>query len=383
MVLCFRQIWAYADPRQTGFLGRAEFYNALKLVTVAQSKRQLTPEMVKAALYGPAAAKIPPPQINLAATPAPQPQPNSTTSASSAHSPAIGPMSQNLGYGGPQGNMNMNQQHLMKPPLPTSTAASQLTHGLASQGIPRGGVMGGPRPPTSNMPNDWAGGRTGGAPSGTSPQIPNKGVSPSMAMDGFGLTTSGSTASLPPRPHTVSGMNPSGPQTKDAKEISGNGFATGSIFGGDAFSANPSQPKQDSSSHAFSVSNTPVSSTVVPHSTGTPSVRPTSLDSLQSSLMTQIAGGQLQQGQSLVKQNQDVSAQTTSTYATTGVSVRVENSASGQSQVPWPKISQTDVQKYTKVFVEVDTDRDGKITGEQARNLFLSWRLPRGITSFC
>jgi hypothetical protein len=38
----------------------------------------------------------------------------------------------------------------------------------------------------------------------------------------------------------------------------------------------------------------------------------------------------------------------------------------------------SDVQKYTKVFMEVDTDRDGKITGEQARNLFLSWRLPRG-----
>jgi epidermal growth factor receptor substrate 15 len=30
------------------------------------------------------------------------------------------------------------------------------------------------------------------------------------------------------------------------------------------------------------------------------------------------------------------------------------------------------------VFMEVDTDRDGIISGEQARNLFLSWRLPRG-----
>ncbi|KAJ6392427.1 hypothetical protein OIU77_026233 [Salix suchowensis] len=29
--------------------------------------------------------------------------------------------------------------------------------------------------------------------------------------------------------------------------------------------------------------------------------------------------------------------------------------------------------------MEVDTDRDGRITGEQARNLFLSWRLPREI----
>ncbi|GKB07342.1 hypothetical protein Tco_0835626, partial [Tanacetum coccineum] len=43
-----------------------EFYNALKLVTVAQSKRELTPNIVKAALYGPASSKIPAPQINLA-----------------------------------------------------------------------------------------------------------------------------------------------------------------------------------------------------------------------------------------------------------------------------------------------------------------------------
>jgi len=32
-----------------------------------------------------------------------------------------------------------------------------------------------------------------------------------------------------------------------------------------------------------------------------------------------------------------------------------------------------------KVFMEVDSDRDGKITGDQARSLFLSWRLPREI----
>ncbi|KAK9286549.1 hypothetical protein L1049_014948 [Liquidambar formosana] len=57
------QIWMHADQNRIGFLGRAEFYNALKLVTVAQSKRDLTPDIVKAALYGPASAKIPAPQI--------------------------------------------------------------------------------------------------------------------------------------------------------------------------------------------------------------------------------------------------------------------------------------------------------------------------------
>jgi epidermal growth factor receptor substrate 15 len=51
-----------------------------------------------------------------------------------------------------------------------------------------------------------------------------------------------------------------------------------------------------------------------------------------------------------------------------------------QSQAPWPKITQVDVRKYMIVFIKVDRDRDGKITGEEARNLFLSWRLPRGAS---
>ena len=41
---------------------------------------------------------------------------------------------------------------------------------------------------------------------------------------------------------------------------------------------------------------------------------------------------------------------------------------------------QYDAQKYTKVFFEVpNTKRDSKIIGEQACDLLLSWKLPRGI----
>lgn len=75
----FSQIWEFANKGQTGFLSRKEFYNALKLATVAQTGRELTPELVKAALTGPAAAQIPPPRIaptppsaNLEGTSAPQ-----------------------------------------------------------------------------------------------------------------------------------------------------------------------------------------------------------------------------------------------------------------------------------------------------------------------
>ncbi|XBI85954.1 hypothetical protein VPH35_093995 [Triticum aestivum] len=46
---------------------------------------------------------------------------------------------------------------------------------------------------------------------------------------------------------------------------------------------------------------------------------------------------------------------------------------------PWPKITQADVRKYMIVFIKVDRDGDEKITREEARNLFLSWQLPRDI----
>lgn len=42
-------------------------------------------------------------------------------------------------------------------------------------------------------------------------------------------------------------------------------------------------------------------------------------------------------------------------------------------------MTQTDKQKYMNIFMEVDKDRDGKITREQAMDLFLSWALPREI----
>jgi hypothetical protein len=51
----------------------------------------------------------------------------------------------------------------------------------------------------------------------------------------------------------------------------------------------------------------------------------------------------------------------------------------GQGQgTSWPQVTPNDVQRYTRVFSKVDTDHDGKITGDQARDMFLSWQLPRG-----
>jgi hypothetical protein len=78
-------------------------------------------------------------------------------------------------------------------------------------------------------------------------------------------------------------------------------------------------------------------------------------------------------GNSQPQQTQPITKPNLPAPAAPVVSAGISNSAS-----QWPKISQSDIQKYMKVFGDVDRDRDGKITGAEARTLFLSWRLPRG-----
>ncbi|XP_059634536.1 uncharacterized protein LOC132276912 [Cornus florida] len=370
------QIWMHADQSRSGFLGRAEFYNALKLVTVAQSKRDLTPDIVKAALYGPASAKIPAPQINLALAPAPQLNP--MAAASAIQMGAVAPTaSQNHGFGGQvPPNANMNPQifssqgnHSARPPLPTATGtASRPAQGAAGPAFPTGGSNVGLGLPNSNISSDWLGGRTGGTPTGATSQVPNKGISQSMA-------------SVVSKPQDLI-STPSLTAVKDFKASvgSGNGFASDQIFGGDVFSATPSVTMHGSSGQTYSVNSAPASSAVAPVSTGShSSAKPDPLESLQSNFMRQSRGGQLQQTQTQLKPNQQVVSQHTSSLASAGISVEVGKSASEQSQIPWPRMTPAGVQKYTKVFVEVDSDRDGKITGNEARNLFLSWRLPREV----
>lgn len=396
------QIWDRADQNRTGFLGRTDFYNALKLVTVAQSKRELTPDIVKAALYGPAAAKIPAPQINLAATAAPQ-----LSSVAAAPPPQMGSAGptahQNAAFRGPQilPNTGTNQQYFPPQsnqyPRPAQSMAGGVgtvqAQGFAGQGLPRANTVGAPRPSTSTVSTDWLGARTGGTHGGATSQVPSRGVAPSTALDGFGLGSSGPTHSLPPRPQSTPAPTPSvapKPQdqslqssqftAKDSKAlvVSGNGFSSESGFGGDSFFAMPNQSKQDISTPAFSANSLPVSSATIPVTT-MPQTLPkqTSLDSLQSSFSMQPSGGQLQRPHTQIKPNQQTPTPSNSTF-TPGSSVGAGNTPP-QAQPPWPRMTQSDIQKYTKVFVEVDTDRDGRITGEQARNLFLSWRLPREI----
>ncbi|KAK8705763.1 hypothetical protein V6N13_049356 [Hibiscus sabdariffa] len=370
------QIWTYADQSHSGSLSKPEFFNALKLVTVAQ-RRELTPDIVKAALYGPAAAKIPAPQINFPSTSAPQ---MGAAMPASSSSPGFrGPGAPNAGMGQQhfpsQQNLSMRPPQTMPAPTvlhrPQGIAAPEFSRGGSTVGQPQAMPVGstalphqsmptaatGPGFTNQNMSSNWLAGRTGGASTG--PQ----GVTPSTAPK---LQTA---VSLPSQPTANS----------KALVVSGNGPASNSTFGGDAFSATSFAPKTELSTQTFSPHSAPTTTGIRPVSSGPqPIVKSNSLDSLQSTLSVPSAGSQSQRPYPSLIPGQQVSSQSSSSITPSGISVGAVT-ASNSSQPPWPKMKPSDVQKYTKVFMEVDTDRDGKITGEQARNLFLSWRLPREV----
>lgn len=446
------QIWAHADQNHTGYLSRPEFYNALKLVTVAQTKRELTPAFVQAALYGPASAKIPAPQINFAAIPSSQPRPP-TAGAPSPQIAAPGlPSVQNLGFrgqapsntganqqfGSAPSTMGMNQQYGMvsstsivkqqfnqiqpsstginrqlgqipqsstaptwqvgqvqpssvgvnpqfgqappvttmnqqfvssqgnqsvRPPISTSTVtASRPSLGAGSPNIPGGGTSVGPGLPNSNT--DWFGGNSNAMSGGVMAQaLPKKDI-PSV--------TPASSNPLDQFPT----MSPAVAKEPKIVGASGPSSTSESMFGGDIFSAR-STSQQVSSAQQQQVSVQTTSATISPTSGAQPSNKPDPFQALQSTLMKPSVAVQASQPPP-PKPNQQPTTQVTS-LSSSAVPAGVGSSASEQSQLPWPKMARASIQKYAKVFVEVDTDRDGKITGDQARNLFLSWRLPREV----
>ncbi|XP_022936329.1 epidermal growth factor receptor substrate 15-like 1 [Cucurbita moschata] len=359
------QIWMHADQRKTGFLGRLEFYNALRLVTVAQSKRELTPEIVKAALYGPAAAKIPPPKIDLSAVSVTQS--TSVTAASPPQMSMPAPTApQNFGFRG-QGvpNVGVNPQYVSAQPNP-SMRLPQGTPGAvasntqlviaASESSGGGNVLG------SNLPNPngWLtpGGGPAAGPRGVSPSVPSPATSLSPAL----MTSQ----SMP---------------NNTAPAVTGNGFASKSAFGADMFSVTPSPPRPESSGLNNAANNgTGPSAIVAGSSVSQPLSKHNSMESLQSAFVSRpISDSQLQLSQTSLEPSKEVRATSPSPLISSGITTGARNSTSENTQLTWPKMKPTDVQKYTKVFMEVDTDRDGRITGEQARNLFLSWRLPREV----
>ncbi|KAG0451556.1 hypothetical protein HPP92_026167 [Vanilla planifolia] len=214
----YLMIWKHADQKNSGFLGRPEFYNALRLVTVAQSGRELTPDIVNAALNGPAAAKIPAPRINLIAHPTAQtsssgnPRPPVASSLpASIQIPISTPtLSQTSGLRGISvgtfPGQGMNQQfitpsssHLMGPPQMVPTSVSPVGQGIsqAQSGPANLSVL----RPTSNSARpstDWLGTNSGVSVGGLS-QEPVNGISSPKNQNGKDLTVARAIGGLTPK----------------------------------------------------------------------------------------------------------------------------------------------------------------------------------------
>ncbi|KAL6521440.1 hypothetical protein OROGR_018009 [Orobanche gracilis] len=356
-------IWMYADQNQVGFLGRSEFYNFLKLVTVAQSKQELTPDLVKAALHGPASAKIPPPQINLTATIGLQ----STAKACSSPAPLFGrPTStQGIGVSAPHGFLTQQSQITRPPRPPPPTSRFQSQPGVLAKGIPGTGSMAASRHPYSF---ESPGGTTDGSQARLSSQVSNTSLVPSATQ---GVTSLMASPIIQTKAPEITGQPASsrlndtallsfngGKEELKSLSATGNGFASDSQFD-DVFSAIPTKPQINPAALAYPANNKTVSSTGnLTSSRDQPTVN--------TSAVSQPSPNEMKHFQSTGRRNQQAPVQKFSAPA-------------GQSQSPWSRMTQFDVQKYRKVFVQVDTDKDGKITGEQARNLFLSWRLPQEV----
>lgn len=373
------QIWKHSDQNNSGFLGRPEFYNALKLVTVAQSGHELTVDIVKSALFGPAATKIPAPQISPVLGPATLMNPSVTLRPQS--SPTL-PAYRNMGATAPSGFQNThssgipfslgaNQQlfppnsHVGRLPQGAPATVSFPIQG-ASQAPPRATGFSGlpPVSHTSSLSTDWFGLNSGGTVGGI-PQDSVQGILSSTQNYGMRpnavVTTSGLAPPIPSA--TAPSLSTNVLNSKESKGlvVSGNGFS--SAFG----------VGTDSSSPAFFSGSTLNSSGITSVNAVSQNSKVGALDSLQSTFTRPLGDNQPTGHQSQKYTLAPVQSASTPTGA------KLSSNSTSQQQLPWPRLNQSDIQKYTKVFVEVDKDRDGKITGEQARNLFLSWRLPREI----
>ncbi|KAI3808279.1 hypothetical protein L1987_24228 [Smallanthus sonchifolius] len=367
------QIWQYADQNHTGFLGRQEFYNALKLVTVAQSKREVTPDIVKAALYGPASAKIPSPQINLAGLLPSQPNPMAphtpTQQPGVVNSMATRPPTQQTGVVNSMATRpptqqtgvvnSMQSQHfgIRSHGPPSSMAPPSSAQYFATQGnqsmrpppptISLGGGLAGPSLSTPNVSGDWLGTQGVGTPVASS-QVPNNAIS------------STAPSSMIPR-----------------ASVGGNGIVSEMMFGGDLFSATQTSPKPSSSPMPTQTASAPPASSAIFPVTSEPQT-PAKIDPLGALKdFTRPTEAPVQSAiPSVPRPNQQVPTQNLQ-----GPTQNLQGPTQppNLSQPQWPKMTRAGVNKYMKVFMEVDSDRDGKITGEQARSLFLSWRLPREI----
>ncbi|GAQ85027.1 hypothetical protein KFL_002180020 [Klebsormidium nitens] len=274
------KIWQIADQGQTGFLDRREFNAALKLVTVAQSGRDLTPDIARMVLTG-AGPQIPPPRIAGLTPPGPQ-------------------------SGPPQG------------PPPSQQSGGFQRPGSPSQSAPPAGF----------------GNDAFGAGAGFSAARPAEPLKPAASTSSYGSAGSGDFAS-----------------------------AAGSFQGGKAPAG------------ARPVSAPGVDVPPAGGRAGQPQAPASFQGGFNASALAPYSGGAPPQGPASQPRGAGFAPSATPPQSAGGVAPP-QGSYAAQ---PWPRMTPQDAQRYMQVFTSVDTDRDQKITGEQARDLFLSWGIPREI----
>eukprot|EP00250_Pteridium_aquilinum_P014855 c22237_g2_i1 orf=94-3177(+) len=313
------KVWQYADKGQTGFLSRPEFYNALKLVTVAQSGRELTPTIVSKALSEPAASQIPAPQMQFTSVPTPvAPQ----TPGMVRPVRPLGPPAQ--------------QQYPSGPLSPLSRTPTPPTPGVPA-----------------NIPADWSNNKSSswlgpGSNNNLSGQVSQtKAAFPSQDIfQGSSLT----------------GANAAAPKTS----------AEPDLFGGDVFTAVPVKPQTATSqTHPKGLVQMSQSGLASPNQTAQPrGPQSTGQPDLASFAIVPTSSAPV----AASKQLQPVASSAGQAEHGFAAPIPVIDGTKA-----WPKMTDAIVRRYTKIFLEVDTDKDGKISGSQARDLFLSWQLPREV----
>ncbi|KAJ7557180.1 hypothetical protein O6H91_05G115200 [Diphasiastrum complanatum] len=366
--LILAKIWQYSDQRKTGFLSREEFYNALKLVTIAQAGRELTPEIVQAAFTGPATLQIPAPQISSGPSPVLATKNVVPLQASRINNtvqqppPVEGFKSQ---YPPPTSSQIARPAFLQVRPNSASFVQSLSTTGL---GVESWGSSKPPSPALQIEVNSMTASHVQPQVSPMLPGVPVGGpsfqagsknafngapyeaTSTGSAASSFFSTTGSTVKSGSVIKHSDVGLEMK--ESGDGSLISGSKeVATKVAPGISALSGN----RSESSMQARHMPIIGANLTQIPPSTG-PNT------SIQATLVAPKLPSTMAVPTDLGSQGSGAPP-----------------SGLGTVGGPWPKMSQSDVERYSRVFIQVDTDKDGKISGIQARDLFLSWKLPREL----
>ncbi|BFI25676.1 epidermal growth factor receptor substrate 15 [Marchantia polymorpha subsp. ruderalis] len=355
------KIWQFADQGQSGYLTKLQFYNALKLVTVAQTGRDLTSDIVRAALAGPAAAQIPAPRI---VTPVP--------STPSYGAPSVA--SQAPGYASQYPSAAAApQSRWSSQPSASPVNAAQVT----SQAVPRPGSASGVRPGFAQ--DTWPSIKSSGS-AATHLSTPQAQTSAAAPAQTFQVSANPSLPSqVPVRKDAFGGFGYEAGKLSnggDASKIASNTGGKPSLsdaFGGDPFAASN---KTLSVSTQKPSSATSTSQGFADFGDGGFRANPVATAAL---VPTDVASRSVGRDSLPVPTAPIPRPVMAAPPASGGQGFPTQPAPVVGMGIPWPRMTESDAQRYTRVFAEVDTDRDGKITGEQARDLFLSWGLPREV----